>query len=564
MRPPPPPPHRQVVAGSSSPSLTSFSNIPSPRQRLLRPPPSLSGATGAGPSQLCPTPSLWLFPHRCQKGAPGPCSAPGTGVELIASRPLMAPPRGVPHGAPGNWAAHRSRTCDRAVPVCPIRDVATSRAREVSLTVEQPSADPAATDSDGAGPRLVLSLSDIGANRLAEVGGKALNLAELLRAGSASPRASASPPTPTAGHRPGDAAPRLTSRGPPRRRRRHALPALAEARAAWSSPPPVPAEVAGGRRGRRTGAGARPSRWRCARRPPRRTCRSPASPASRTPTSTWSARTRCSTRSAAAGRRCGPTARSPTAPPTASTTPGAARRGRPADGRRRRSPACCSPPNPVTGRRREAVIDASPGLGEAVVSGAVNPDHFVVDTATRRDRRPPARRQAAGDPRRCPAAAPSTSSAADAGPACLTDEQVRDAGRARRPGRGALRRAAGHRVGHRRRRHAVADPVPADHDAVTRCPAGAPAPGASCGSTSASASRRASTGRSRRWAGGLPAAPPAPPSCSAPRSPTAGPDRRCYAEAGQRLFSTSPACCAAGSGRAIIPGARRAWRPGPR
>lgn len=35
--------------------------------------------------------------------------------------------------------------------------------------------------------------------------------------------------------------------------------------------------------------------------------------------------------------------------------------------------------NPLTGRRREAVIDASPGLGEAVVSGAVNPDHFVVD-----------------------------------------------------------------------------------------------------------------------------------------------------------------------------------------
>jgi pyruvate,water dikinase len=38
--------------------------------------------------------------------------------------------------------------------------------------------------------------------------------------------------------------------------------------------------------------------------------------------------------------------------------------------------------DPVTGRRRQAVIDASPGLGEAVVSGAVNPDHFVVDTAT--------------------------------------------------------------------------------------------------------------------------------------------------------------------------------------
>ena len=35
--------------------------------------------------------------------------------------------------------------------------------------------------------------------------------------------------------------------------------------------------------------------------------------------------------------------------------------------------------NPVTGRRDQAVIDAGPGLGEAVVSGAVNPDHFVVD-----------------------------------------------------------------------------------------------------------------------------------------------------------------------------------------
>ncbi|HEV2656235.1 MAG TPA: PEP/pyruvate-binding domain-containing protein, partial [Ktedonobacteraceae bacterium] len=38
--------------------------------------------------------------------------------------------------------------------------------------------------------------------------------------------------------------------------------------------------------------------------------------------------------------------------------------------------------NPLTGKRRQAVIDASPGLGEAVVSGAVNPDHFVVTTAS--------------------------------------------------------------------------------------------------------------------------------------------------------------------------------------
>ena len=38
--------------------------------------------------------------------------------------------------------------------------------------------------------------------------------------------------------------------------------------------------------------------------------------------------------------------------------------------------------NPLTGKRRQAVIDANPGLGEAVVSGATNPDHFVVNTAT--------------------------------------------------------------------------------------------------------------------------------------------------------------------------------------
>ena len=35
--------------------------------------------------------------------------------------------------------------------------------------------------------------------------------------------------------------------------------------------------------------------------------------------------------------------------------------------------------DPVIGRRGRAVIDASPGLGEAVVSGAVNPDHFVIE-----------------------------------------------------------------------------------------------------------------------------------------------------------------------------------------
>jgi phosphohistidine swiveling domain-containing protein len=37
--------------------------------------------------------------------------------------------------------------------------------------------------------------------------------------------------------------------------------------------------------------------------------------------------------------------------------------------------------DPVSGRRGRAVIDAARGLGEAIVSGAVNPDHFAVDVA---------------------------------------------------------------------------------------------------------------------------------------------------------------------------------------
>lgn len=35
--------------------------------------------------------------------------------------------------------------------------------------------------------------------------------------------------------------------------------------------------------------------------------------------------------------------------------------------------------NPVTGDRTQTVIDASPGLGEAVVGGLVTPDHYVLD-----------------------------------------------------------------------------------------------------------------------------------------------------------------------------------------
>jgi len=43
--------------------------------------------------------------------------------------------------------------------------------------------------------------------------------------------------------------------------------------------------------------------------------------------------------------------------------------------------------DPVGGRRTRAVLDASPGLGEAVVSGMVNPDHLAVEAGRVVDRR---------------------------------------------------------------------------------------------------------------------------------------------------------------------------------
>ena len=40
--------------------------------------------------------------------------------------------------------------------------------------------------------------------------------------------------------------------------------------------------------------------------------------------------------------------------------------------------------NPLTGKRTESVIDATIGLGEALVSGQVEPDHYVCDTVNRK------------------------------------------------------------------------------------------------------------------------------------------------------------------------------------
>jgi len=82
--------------------------------------------------------------------------------------------------------------------------------------------------------------------------------------------------------------------------------------------------------------------------------------------------------------------------------------------------------NPLTGKRRQAVIDANPGLGEAVVSGATNPDHFVINILTgeileRRlgDKRVLIQASANGGTQRIERADASDT-------ACLSDAQIRE------------------------------------------------------------------------------------------------------------------------------------------
>ncbi|MGH4012391.1 MAG: PEP/pyruvate-binding domain-containing protein [Pseudonocardiaceae bacterium] len=81
--------------------------------------------------------------------------------------------------------------------------------------------------------------------------------------------------------------------------------------------------------------------------------------------------------------------------------------------------------NPVTGCRWQTVVDASPGLGAAVVSGAVNPDHFVVDSGGRIVER------GLGDKRvlvrsRLGGGTEQVTLPAEAGKPCLSDAQIRD------------------------------------------------------------------------------------------------------------------------------------------
>ena len=192
---------------------------------------------------------------------------------------------------------------------------ASSAPREVSHPVDRLSADRAGTRSDGAEPPLMMPLSDIGADQLADVGGKALNLAELLRGGFRIPPGFCL--TTHAYERVADQA------GLGRRLDELAATPADDVPRSAGSPTPSPAwcwrprcrtrsqtAVAAAYRQlgrRRAGRGAlvghrRGPAVRQLRRPaghlPRRRRRA----------------TRCSTPYGAAGRRCGPTAPSPTAP----------------------------------------------------------------------------------------------------------------------------------------------------------------------------------------------------------------------------------------------------------
>ena len=218
--------------------------------------------------------------------------------------------------------------------------------------------------------RLLIELAGIGPGMLAQVGGKALNLGLLLAAGLPVPGGFClttdgyaamaddaglegpvdalgpldhTDPTALA-----EAAGRIRRRSPCRPR---PAPVAAAVREAYAAP-----------RNRR--AGGRPL-LRHRRGPARRQLRRPAGhlPERR------AARTPCSTRSGAAGPRCGPTARSPTAPRTGIDQRDGARSPWSCSGWwTPRWPACCSPPTrspadaPAGGHRRQPRAGRGRGL----------------------------------------------------------------------------------------------------------------------------------------------------------------------------------------------------------
>ena len=200
------------------------------------------------------------------------------------------------------------------------------------------------------------------------------------------------------------------------------------------------------------------------------------------------------------GVACGRTGPSPTAPPTASITRTVrARRGRPADGRRRgRRRALHRQPGDRPARPGRDRRQPGPRRGGRLRRGQPRP----LRASTPR----PARSSSAGwatsgsPSARCPAAAPSTSSGRGAaGGACLTDDQVRALAAL-----GA--RVEAHYGAPQDTEWAIdaggaplAHAGPPDHDPVPAAGRARRRRATISASTSASTWPRVCTGRSRRW-----------------------------------------------------------------
>ena len=263
------------------------------------------------------------------------------------------------------------------------------------------------------------------------------------------------------------------------------------------------------------GAGQAPrdrptSTSRCAAAPPPRTCPTPASPASRTPTSTSPGPTRCSRRARTATRRCSPTAPSATASSRASTTPTSRSRS-----------ACrrwCAPTSASagvmftidtdTGFPDTAIINGAWGLGENVVGGEVTPDQWTVYKPFLDGR------GADADPRADASGRRSRS--------CVYTDRGQRADRQRRH-----RRRGAPRARPRRRRGPRARPLGRDHRAALRAArwtssgprTGAPASCSSSRRAPRRCSRAQAPARSRRSASTRRARCSSPGSRSARRSP---------------------------------------------
>ena len=366
----------------------------------------------------------------------------------------------------------------------------------------------------------VLDLAD--ARDFAFAGGKAVNLAELIGAGFPVPDGfcvgtpAYAQAAATAGlaavlgcrpDLPARARDALLATPHPRRRRRRGHRRLPRAR----------------RRGCRS---------RCGRRPPPRTSRARASRASRTPTSTWSASTPCWTRCAAAGRRSGRTGPWPTAPTRASRTRAPSSPWWCSGWSTRRPRACCSPPTRSAVGAAAACSTPRPALATPSSPARSTPTTGWSTGA----RSPPARRGRL--PHRPAGARPR---------------------RPRPPGRGALRRAAGHRVGARRRGHAVAHPVARDHHAL-------PGAAAAQAGPARAPQRLAGPGAHPADHADGPVGVPGGGRDRSPSSPPAGPSTRWSRPRGVRRSratgrsSTSPRCCATRSAARPCPPSSASWR----